>query len=78
MLKKLILSAGLVLQVSGYCLAQTVPPTLPAPPIPPISNPHKANDEKFRACTILAVQKNLTGEPRRTFIAGCMKGVVVP
>jgi hypothetical protein len=69
MIKKLFLGATLTLQVVGFCAAQTTPPSLPA------SNPHKAYDDKYRACKMQAAAQNLTGEARRAFIAQCVKAV---
>jgi hypothetical protein len=67
MLKRVFITTAIALQGASFCFAQTTAPLVPA------SNPHKAYDEKFRACQVLAGQQNLTGEPRRTFIAQCVK-----
>jgi hypothetical protein len=66
MLKRLFVTTAIALQGASLCLAQVAPPSAPA------SNPHKAYDAKVRACTILATNQGLTGEPRRAFIAQCV------
>jgi hypothetical protein len=70
MLKKVLITTAIVLQGAAICFAQTS-----TPPTAPTLNPHKAHDQKARACKKLADDKGLTGEESRASIAQCMKPV---